>query len=343
MNVYLGIDVGSVTTKLVALDSEYHVLESLYLRTRGKPLEVVQDGLRQIEQRLAGKVNVVGVGTTGSGRYLAGVVVGADVVKNEITAHAVAASHFVPGVQTIIEIGGQDSKIIILRDGVAVDFAMNTVCAAGTGAFLDQQASRLNVDITSVGELALQSKSPVRIAGRCTVFAESDMIHKQQMGHRVPDILYGLCQAMARNYLNNVGLGKEVRDLVVFQGGVAFNQGMVRAFEQALNMKVNVPQHHEVMGAIGAAILSREEIARSGLATKFKGFAVSELNYKTISFECHHCSNHCEIVQVSVGKQAIARWGGRCERWEITDTMNEPIAAETVIEPSCETCEPTNV
>jgi predicted CoA-substrate-specific enzyme activase len=339
MNVYLGIDVGSVTTKLVALDSDYHVLESLYLRTRGKPLEVVQDGLREIGQRIADQVNVIGVGTTGSGRYLAGVVVGADVVKNEITAHAVAASHFVPGVQTIIEIGGQDSKIIILRDGVAVDFGMNTVCAAGTGAFLDQQAARLSVDIESVGALALQSKSPVRIAGRCTVFAESDMIHKQQMGHRVPDILYGLCQAMARNYLNNVGLGKEIRDMVVFQGGVAFNQGMIRAFEQALNMKVNVPQHHEVMGAIGAAILACEEINRSGKSTQFKGFAVSELNYKTISFECHHCSNHCEIVQVSVSKQVIARWGGRCERWEVTESLSQPTPT---VEPNCETCEPTN-
>ncbi len=234
MKTYLGVDVGSVTTKLVVLDESYQVLDSLYLRTRGKPLEVVQQGLRQISQRQSSPLEIAGVGATGSGRYLAGVVVGADVVKNEITAHAVAASHFVPGVQTIIEIGGQDSKIILLRDGVAVDFGMNTVCAAGTGAFLDQQAARLCIDIESVGPLALQSKTPVRIAGRCTVFAESDMIHKQQMGHRVEDILYGLCQAMARNYLNNVGLGKEIRELVVFQGGVAFNRGMIRAFEEAL-------------------------------------------------------------------------------------------------------------
>ncbi|CAG0963819.1 partial (R)-2-hydroxyglutaryl-CoA dehydratase activating ATPase, partial [Anaerolineae bacterium] len=214
MDAYLGIDVGSVTTKVIALDSQYHVMDSLYLRTRGKPLQVVQEGLREIQQRLPSDVEIAGVGTTGSGRYLAGAIVGADVVKNEITAHAVAASHFVPGVETIIEIGGQDSKIIILRDGVAVDFAMNTVCAAGTGAFLDQQAARLSIEIENVGALVMQSKTPVRIAGRCTVFAESDMIHKQQMGHRVEDILYGLCQAMARNYLNNVGLGKEIREKI---------------------------------------------------------------------------------------------------------------------------------
>jgi predicted CoA-substrate-specific enzyme activase len=318
---YLGVDVGSVTTKLVALDEAYQLMESLYLRTRGRPIEVVQQGMAEISQRLEGRVRIEGVGTTGSGRYLAGVVVGADVVKNEITAHAVAASHYVPGVQTIIEIGGQDSKIIILRDGVAVDFGMNTVCAAGTGAFLDQQAARLCIDIESVGPLALESKSPVRIAGRCTVFAESDMIHKQQMGHRAEDILYGLCQAMARNYLNNVGLGKEILELVVFQGGVAFNKGMIRAFEEALDMPVHVPPHHEVMGAIGAAMLAHEAMHRNGNRTRFKGFDVSQQNYRTTSFECRHCSNHCEIVQVSVNKHVVARWGGRCERWEVTEAL----------------------
>ncbi len=336
MKTYLGIDVGSVTTKLVVLDNKYAVLKSLYLRTRGKPLQVVQEGMREISQDLPSEIEIAGVGTTGSGRYLAGVVVGADVVKNEITAHAVAASHFVPGVQTIIEIGGQDSKIIILRDGVAVDFGMNTVCAAGTGAFLDQQAARLGIDITNVGPLALQSKTPVRIAGRCTVFAESDMIHKQQMGHRVEDILYGLCQAMARNYLNNVGLGKEIRALIAFQGGVAFNQGMLRALEEALEIPVRVPPHHEVMGAIGAAMLAREAMSRHGHATQFKGFGVSELDYRTKSFECHHCPNHCEIVQVSVGKQVVARWGGRCERWEVTDASPSAIATP---EPACASCE----
>jgi hypothetical protein len=179
----------------------------------------------------------------------------------------------------------------------------------------------------------------VRIAGRCTVFAESDMIHKQQMGHRVEDILYGLCQAMARNYLNNVGLGKEIRQPVAFQGGVAFNQGMLRAFEEALSLPVHVPPHHEVMGAIGAAILAREAAQRSGLPTRFKGFAISDLRYRTVSFECRHCSNHCEIVQVSVGTQVVARWGGRCDRWEVTDAhAGAAPAPATVAEAACEVC-----
>ncbi len=342
MKAYLGVDVGSVTTKLVALDDCYNVLASLYLRTRGRPIEVVQEGLRDLAQRLDGAaVEIGGVGTTGSGRYLAGVVIGADVIKNEITAHAVATSYFVPGVQTIIEIGGQDSKIIILRDGVAVDFGMNTVCAAGTGAFLDQQAARLSMSIEDVGPMALQSKTPVRIAGRCTVFAESDMIHKQQMGHRAEDILYGLCQAMARNYLNNVGLGKEIRELVAFQGGVAFNKGMIRAFEEALDMPVQVPPHHEVMGAIGAAMLAREQMRRAR-ATRFKGFAVGDLSYRTVSFECRHCSNHCEIVQVSVNKKVAARWGGRCDRWDVIEAIAPkpafPLVVAEAEKQNCEMC-----
>ena len=137
MNVYLGIDVGSVTTKLALVDENGKYIDSYMLKTAGKPVDAVQNGLKQIILQAHTDYSVQGVGTTGSGRNLAGALVGADVVKNEITAHAVAASTNIPGVQTILEIGGQDSKIIILRDGIVTDFAMNTVCAAGTGSFLD--------------------------------------------------------------------------------------------------------------------------------------------------------------------------------------------------------------
>jgi predicted CoA-substrate-specific enzyme activase len=239
---------------------------------------------------------------------------GADLVKNEITSHAVAALHHVPDVQTIIEIGGQDSKIIIVRQGVVVDFGMNTVCAAGTGSFLDHQALRLGVGIEEFGQRALESQTPVRLAGRCTVFAESDMIHKQQLGHRTEDILYGLCQALVRNYLNNVGLGKEVLSPVVFQGGVAFNRGIVRALEESLGTKVTVPPHHEMMGAIGVALLVREE--GSLRPSQFKGFGVSQVSYGTSSFECKACPNLCEIAQISQNGKVLARWGGRCDLWE---------------------------
>lgn len=315
MGFYLGIDVGSVTTKFALLDEQTRIISTIYMRTEGQPVAKVQQGLAILGREFSDG-DILGVGTTGSGRYLAGVVAGADVVKNEITCQAVAALHFVPEVQTVIEIGGQDSKIIIIREGVVVDFAMNTVCAAGTGSFLDHQALRLSMRIEDIGQRALQSTNPVRIAGRCTVFAESDMIHKQQIGHRIEDILYGLCQALVRNFLNNVALGKEILPPIVFQGGVAFNQGIVRAFEEELGCPVIVPPHHEVMGAIGAALLAREEVTGEGRPSKFKGFEVSQLNFVTSSFECKSCPNRCEIARISLDGKVLACWGGRCDLWE---------------------------
>jgi predicted CoA-substrate-specific enzyme activase len=314
-DVFLGIDVGSVTTKFAVLDQAGQRVTSLYGRTAGRPIEALQEGLRRVQDVLPLAMRITGVGATGSGRQLAGAVVGADLVKNEITAHAVAAVHVAPNVRTVIDIGGQDSKLILLAGGVVVDFSMNSVCAAGTGSFLEQQANRLGIAIEELGRRAVDSKHPVRIAGRCTVFAESDMVHKQQMGHPLDDILYGLCQALVRNYLNNLALGKTLHPPVVFQGGVAANAGVVRAFREALKTEVLVPPYHEMMGALGAALLVREWEDRP--VTCFKGFDGALAEYRTSAFECQSCPNLCEIVQIRVNGQVIARWGGRCERWEV--------------------------
>ena len=327
-DVCLGLDVGSVTTKVAVLDAhDREVVTASYLKTSGQPIRAIQEGLGLAVRAVGTGVRVVGCGATGSGRRLAAAVAGADVVKNEITAHAVASQAHVPDVQTILEIGGQDSKIIILRQGVVTDFAMNSVCAAGTGSFLDRQAARLGVPIEQFGDLALKSKNPVRIAGRCAVFAESDMIHKQQIGHGVEDIVHGLCQALVRNYLNNVGKGKDIQPPVLFQGGVAANRGIVRAFEEALGCAVTVPEHHEVMGAIGAAMLAKEEMARNPRQSRFRGFGVSRTDFRTTSFECDGCSNHCEIIEIYLDAALAARWGGRCDRWERLDRRRAAGAA----------------
>jgi len=311
---FLGIDVGSVSTNLVFINEDGKVRESIYLRTNGRPIAALQKSLQEMSDLLPPKTVVRGVGATGSGRHLAGIIAGADVVKNEITSHAVAASRLVPGVNTVLEIGGQDSKIIIVRDGIVADFAMNTVCAAGTGSFLDQQAARLNIPIEKFGELSLKSSSPVRIAGRCAVFAESDMIHKQQMGYDLPDILSGLCEALVRNYLNNVGKGKDISGTVVFQGGVAANRGMKVAFERALNTEVIIPPHFGVMGAVGASMLAKDHVAR-GVPTRFKGFGAAESDFRAGSFECDGCPNMCEVVEIRQDGSVIARWGDRCGKW----------------------------
>lgn len=313
MKTYLGIDVGSVSTNLILLDENDEVLESLYLRTQGQPVKVVQEGLRILGEKFGSKVSVAGVGVTGSARNLSAILVGADTVKNEITSHAVAVSRKVPGAQTIIEIGGQDSKIIIMRDGIVVDFAMNTVCAAGTGSFLDHQADRLRIPIEQFGALALKAKNPVRIAGRCAVFAESDMIHKQQLGHSTEDIVAGLCEALVRNYMNNVGKGKEILSPVVFQGGVAANVGIKAAFEKALNKELIVPEHFDVMGAVGCSMLARE--ATRNKPTKFKGWQAADYVFKPTSFECKGCPNLCEVIEIYENDALIARWGDRCGKW----------------------------
>ncbi len=316
--VALGIDVGSVTTKVVFIDENDEVLEGLYLRTRGNPIDIIKNGMIEAHNTIRNKygdVDIMAVGTTGSGRQLAGVVVGADLIKNEISAHAYAAIHEVPDVSTIFEIGGQDSKIIFIRNGAVVDFAMNTVCAAGTGSFLDHQAERIGISIESFGDYALRAENPVRIAGRCTVFAESDMIHKQQMGATPEDIVAGLSESLVRNYLNNLARGKELTPKFVFQGGVSENFGIVKAFENAIGHEVFVPENNKIMGAWGVAMLAKREIEITGKRTNFKGFGVTEFNHKTRVFYCDGCANNCEVYEVIENGETIAYWGDRCGKW----------------------------
>jgi len=315
MEGYLGIDVGSVSTNLAILNREDEVVSYQYLLTHGQPIQAVQQGLRDIQSTLPKDLEIRGVGTTGSARQLTGILVGADVVKNEITAHAMAAIHFYPDVRTVLEIGGQDSKIIIIRDGLVIDFGMNTVCAAGTGSFLDQQALRLGLPIEAFGEYALRSKSAVRIAGRCTVFAESDMVHKQQMGCHLEDIIAGLCEALVRNYLNNVAKGKDIQKPVLFQGGVAANPGIKQALEKELGMEILIPKFHQVMGAIGSALLAKEKMDGSK-RSQFKGFGIVDRSCRARNLFCEDCENTCEVVEFFMEGRPISCWGDRCGKWE---------------------------
>ncbi len=310
----LGVDVGSVSTNIVLVDNSGNVVEKLYIRTKGRPMEAVRSGLAVLKEKYDDR-QIQSVGVTGSGRMIAAIQIGADIAKNEITAHAVAAIQMDPEVKTVVEIGGQDSKIIIIRNGIVTDFAMNTVCAAGTGSFLDRQAERLEIPIEQFGDYALEAAVPVRIAGRCAVFAESDMIHKQQLGYAAFDIIGGLCEALVRNYLSNVAKGKEILPKVLFQGGVAANKGIHKAFENELQFPVYVPPHYDVMGAIGAAILAREKLEREKKKTSFKGFSVSGAEFKSRSFICSGCPNRCEVVCVLENQKAIGYFGDRCGKY----------------------------
>lgn len=307
---YMGIDIGSISTKGVIIDSDHNILASEYLSTEGNPIGAVKKLVSILSSQFNKKeYQVVSVGTTGSARKLIGSLLGASVVKNEITAHAIGTTSIYPNVRTIFEIGGQDSKIILLKNGIVVDYAMNTLCAAGTGSFLSSQSKRLGVEVEDFGRIALTSKNPTTIAARCTVFAESDLVHKAQIGCKKEDIIAGLCKSVAMNYLNNVGKGKKIVGPIVFQGGVSKNIGVIRAFEELTGEKIIVDKNSHLMGALGVAILAE----RSGVEEEFD-FDIEEISFETKGIQCHGCANNCEIICVSRDHRLIDSWGNRCEK-----------------------------
>lgn len=306
----LGIDIGSISTKGVVINEAGEILSSAYIWTEGSPISATQrlvDILQGGYDRSA--YEIAAVGATGSARKLVGAITGAVVVKNEITAHAIGTSTLYPDVRTIFEIGGQDSKIILLEGGVVVDYAMNTLCAAGTGSFLSSQAKRLGVAVEELGEIALRSQNPTPIAARCTVFAESDLVHKAQIGHSKEDIIAGLCKAVVSNYLNNVGKGKRLVSPIVFQGGVSKNAGVRKAFEKAVGMPVLVDANGHLMGAYGVAQIAKKSGARAAFNPAFSSKA-----FETRGRNCSGCANGCEIITVYRDGELIDSWGNRCPK-----------------------------
>ena len=310
MNCYLGIDIGSISTKGVIIDESDKIIASLYIWTEGNPINSVKRLINELKKEIPEGYIVRGIGTTGSARKLIGLLVDANVVKNEITAHAVGTLSVNPNVRTILEIGGQDSKIILINNGIIVDYAMNTLCAAGTGSFLSSQAKRLDIPIEEFGKLALKSKNPAKIAARCTVFAESDLIHKAQVGYSKEDIVAGLCKSIVLNYLNNVGKGKKILEPVVFQGGVSKNEGVLKYFRDVLGMNVTVDPNSHLMGALGIAILSRKH--SDG---REYNLDIKDIEFKTVGNECNGCSNNCEILRIFKDKKLVDTWGSMCGKF----------------------------
>jgi predicted CoA-substrate-specific enzyme activase len=334
---YLGIDIGSISTNLAVIDEEGRLLAKRYLMTAGRPIDAVKQGLEQIGGEIGNKVRIMGVGTTGSGRYMIADYVGADIVKNEITAQATAAAFIDAAVDTIFEIGGQDSKYVSLQNSLVVDFEMNKACAAGTGSFLEEQAEKLNISIKEEFEqCALSAKNPCRLGERCTVFMENSLMANLQKGADKDDLLAGLAYSIVQNYINRVVAGKKIGENIFFQGGVAFNKAVVAAFEKYLNKKITVPPHHDVTGAIGMALIamrhmkSRKSEVKSQKPgnphTTFKGFALSKLPYEISSFECKGCPNVCEINRVKItGEKGFLFYGGRCEKYDLRKKKISPL------------------
>ena len=318
--VFLGLDIGSLSTNVVLIDENDNVVARRYLPTASKPLNAIQRGLKEIFDEVGDRVEVMAAGTTGSGRYLTGDFIGADTIQNEITAQATAAIAHDPTVDTIFEIGGQDSKYISIENGVVVNFEMNKVCAAGTGSFLEEQAEKLNIKIEDqFGEMALNAKAPVKLGERCTVFMESDLNAHQQQGETTENLVGGLAYSIVQNYINRVVGDRRIGDKIFFQGGVTNNKAVVAAFEKVTGKKITIPPHFDVTGAIGAAMLARKSM-QPGQITRFKGFNVSELPFTIDKFTCKACSNQCEIQRVRIdGQQKPLFYGGRCDMYEVDD------------------------
>ena len=267
----LGIDIGSTSTDLVLVAPDGSLIDLQYLRTAGDPEAAVRQGLENIRRRY-GEVPFLAVGVTGSGRARIGRLIGADVVHDEITAQARAATAWVPKADTVFEIGGQDSKYISLRDGQVVDFQMNKICAAGTGSFVEEQAARMGIPLADFGALALKAEAPAALGERCTVFIETAIQTALARGASAADVSAGLCHSIVRNYLHKVVANKTVGNCVVLQGGVAYNPGIVAAFSQVLGKRLHVSPCFSISGAYGAALLALE--AAEG-PSRFHGFDTS--------------------------------------------------------------------
>jgi predicted CoA-substrate-specific enzyme activase len=320
---YLGVDVGSTTTKYALIDEDRQIIHKKYVTTQGKPVEVTQHLLAFLRDELGERIQIVGTATTGSGRNVVGDFLSADLIIDEITAHARGAVEMDPEVDTIFEIGGQDSKYISISNTHPLDFDMNKVCAAGTGSFLHELASKYGINIVGeFQEIALSSTTPVKLAERCTVFMESDLVSYHQKGVEKTDLVAGLCYAIANNYLNRVVGKRKIGQRVMFLGGPSLNKGVVAAFENILGRALLVPRHREVLGAYGAAISVQEAMRREGAGeSRFRGLARAIGDRMTYAEKiCRadtKCQNQCKLkVYDFDGRRSV--WGGECGRYEST-------------------------
>ena len=318
VEVYVGIDVGSTSTKVLLMDAEEKVLADVYRRTAGDPIQAAKHlftAVRELARRKRSEVKVLGTGTTGSGRKLVGQVVGADLIANEITAHLTGAMHVDSRVDTVFEIGGQDAKYIHARNGRIVDSNMNYVCAAGTGSFLEEQAKKLGFNLEEIGDVVMGIAPPVT-SDRCTVFMEQDVDRLIRQRYTREECMAAVLYSVVKNYLNKVvGRRHASRERIFFQGATARNKGLVAAFENLLSVEMVVSPYCHVMGSYGLALLVKRQMEATGKATQFKGIDLSRRKISLKSEHCDLCQNHCKITFVEIeGETERPSWGYMCGR-----------------------------
>ncbi len=316
--VYLGIDIGSTSTKAVLISPEKTVLAGFYTRTSGRPLEATQrifETIDHLVRRHDCRLEFLGAGTTGSGRKFIGRIIGADLVLDEITAHARAACELDPRVDTIIEIGGQDAKFTTLKDGRVTSATMNTVCAAGTGSFIEEQAAKLGCPLEDFADRTQNRRAPLS-SDRCTVFMERDLNHHLAENRDTDEVLASVLHAVRENYLLKVATESRIGDVVFFQGATAKNRALVAAFEQRLQKPILVSKYCHLTGALGTALTlhdERQEAEDRAAATGFTGLDLWQTTIPVRSEVCELCTNHCKLSVAEVGRETVA-YGFLCGR-----------------------------
>jgi len=317
VQVYLGLDIGSTSTKVVLMDSDEKVLADIYRRTSGDPIQATKllfTAVHELARRRNSEVKVLGAGTTGSGRKLVGHVIGADLVVNEITAHLSGAAHVDAAVDTIFEIGGQDSKYICARDGRIFDSNMNYVCAAGTGSFVEEQAKKLGFRLEEIGDVVMGIAPPVT-SDRCTVFMEQDVDRLLRQGYTREECMAAVLCSVVKNYFTKVvGRRRVSRERIFFQGATARNKGLVAAFENLLGVEMVVSPYCHVMGSYGVALLVKRAIEGRG-TSRFKGLDLARRRIALRNESCELCANHCKITFAEIeGETEQPSWGYMCGR-----------------------------
>jgi len=325
---YLGVDVGSVTTKAVLISPDGGILASGCVPTKARPIDATKNALSIIKETIKDGPMVRGFYSTGSGRYLVRDIFGADASVDEISAQARAATDLSGDIDTIIEIGGQDSKFIRIKDGMIENFVMNRVCAAGTGSFLEEQADRLAIRIDKeFEEYAFKGRQPVDLGSRCTVFMDSDLIHHIQQGQTRKNLCAGLAYSIAQNYLDNVVGSSKTGDHIVFQGGVANNLAVHVAFESILGRKIEIHPTPSISGALGAALVARDEMMNLECKSRFVGFEALDQPYNIKTFTCTGCENTCEITKIRNNSGQTSYFGSICGVYEKKKEEREEVSS----------------
>jgi len=318
---YLGVDCGSASVKAAIVDKDNVVLDSVYLKNEG-----IIESLKKIFKEInTNNYKILGCGVTGSGRNFVRVLLNADLAKSEVLAHSIATLTYYPEVNTIFEIGGEDCKMMTLNNGLITDFKMNNICGGGTGAMIVAIATRMGIDVEDIGDYALKSTLDIELPGKCGIFCQSAVINKLNSGFRKEDILMGVCRALIRNYLA-ICKGAPLKPPYVFQGATAKNKALVKALEEELNYKVTVPDKCELMGAIGMAMIVKEENITNSNFRKVD----ANSNFDTKGFKCTDCPNRCEVTQIYENDKFLGSIGSRCGKWETMEYKKKEIVLSSV-------------